>query len=951
MPTSLLSSIHILLPEARNIRMGFQHLTELLRSCAGDDASRGLIVYRSGDTDVGYNMPYKKLMALALSNSGLVCRIKGFREKSIVLLHFDDQLENIIWFWSVLYAGGIPAISTPFVKDAQQREQHIRHLNTVLQEPICLTRLNLLGEFMGQEYLNIHTIETLSSSKQPDARPVPAQHTSTSEPELALLMLTSGSTGNAKVVSLTHSQIFTAISGKSSVKKLPAGHTFLNWVGLDHVASMVEIHLQALYVNASQIHIHSSEVVSDPLLFLELISKHRVATTFAPNFFLAKIRQAMMSESMKSRQRISRLDLSCLQFLATGGEANVVETCAALSELLGRYGAPRNVIVPGFGMTETCAGAIFNCRFPEYDLENGYEFASLGTCMPGMELRINVSTEEGEPRTAAPNESGNLELTGPVVFQGYFNNPSATADAFTQDGWFKTGDRAMIDAGGQLNFIGRVKESLNINGVKYLPYEIEATIGGLSIPGIMPGCIVCLPYHLKGMETEGVCVIYSPTYVSGDTDSHVDTHKAIVQAVMLHTGTRPYVLPLDYQLLPKSTLGKFSRAKIQKALGSGDYDQYRESNDAIIRDYHASIYVAPCNEMERTLLDAFADNVEFFEKESFGVETPIFEMGVTSIHLIRLKREIERRLSIDDIPIVKMMAYPTVRSLAGALQATRDHKDYNPVVKLQLNGTKAPLWLVHPGVGEVLVFLGLAKYMSDRPVFALRARGFDGEPYFESISETVEVYHAAIKAHQPNGPYALAGYSYGTMLAFEITKVLEANGDEVRFLGSFNLPPHIKSRMEQLNWTQCLLHLSYFLGLITDQHAESVGEKLQMQSKQEVLSHITLHADPARWAELSLTVDGLANWASLAFGLQKMATSYEPSGLVKSIDVFYAIPLRALSLTKEEWREGHLSKWADFVESEPRFHDVGGEHYTMIGPDHVHGFQKKLKAALTERGV
>ena len=354
--------------------------------------------------------------------------------------------------------------------------------------------------------------------------------------------------------------------------------------------------------------------------------------------------------------------------------------------------------------------------------------------------------------------------------------------------------------------------------------------------------------------------------------------------------------------------------------------------------------------MEQTLLNAFANNVKFFEEARFGVETPIFEMGVTSIYLIRLKREIEKCLSIENIHLVKMMAYPTVRNLAGALHNTHGHESHDPVVKLQLNGAKTPLWLVHPGVGEVLVFLGLAKYMSDRPVFALRARRFDGEPCFESISETVEVYHAGINTHQLIGPYALAGYWYGTMLTFEIAKVLEADGDEVRFLGSFNLPPHIKSRMEQLNWTQCLLHLSYFLGLITDQHAESVGKKLQTQSKQEVLSYITVRADPMRWAELSVTVVGLTNWANLAFGLQKMATAYEPSGLVKSIDVFYTIPLRALSLTKEEWRDGHLSKWADFVESEPRFHDVGGEHYTMIGPDHVHGFQKKLKTALADQG-
>ena len=579
--------------------MGVQHLTELLRSCARANASQSLIGHRPGNTDVGYSMPYKKLMALALFNSGLIRRIEGFTENSVVLLRFDDQLEIIIWFWSVLYAGGTPAISISFLNDAQQREQHIRHPRTALQEPICLTRLNLFGEFMGQEYLKIHTVEALSFSEQLDLGPVPIQHPSMSKSELALLMLTSGSTGNAKVVCLSHWQILTAISGKSSVKKLPAGHAFLNWVGLDHVASMVEIHLQVLFFNTDQIHIHSSENVSDPLLFLELISKHRVATSFAPNFFLAKLRQAMMSESVNARQRISRLDLSCLQFSATGGEANVVETCDALSKLLGGYGAPRYVIVLGFGLTETCAGAIFNLRIPDYDLENGNEFAALRTCMSGMELRVNASIEEGKTRTARRNEPGNLELTGPVVFQGYLNKPSATADAFTRDGWFKTGDQAMINTAGQLNFIGRVKETLNIKGVKYLPHEIEAAVEELLIPGIMPGCIVRLPYHLRGMETEEICVIYSPAYVSDDIDSRVGTRKAIVQAVMLQTGSRPYVLPLDYLLLPKSTLGKFSRAKMQKALKNGDYDQYRESNDAIIREYYASNYLPPSNEWSR----------------------------------------------------------------------------------------------------------------------------------------------------------------------------------------------------------------------------------------------------------------------------------------------------------------------------------------------------------------
>ena len=102
------------------------------------------------------------------------------------------------------------------------------------------------------------------------------------------------------------------------------------------------------------------------------------------------------------------------------------------------------------------------------------------------------------------------------------------------------------------------------------------------------------------------------------------------------------------------------------------------------------------------------------------------------------------------------------------------------------------------------------------PVHGPRAKGFNhGETYFHDITETVTVYCAAIRKQQPLGPYAIAGYYYGSMLAVEIAKVLEHNGSEVHFVGCFNLPPHIKFRMQQLDWTDCLLHLSCFLDLIS----------------------------------------------------------------------------------------------------------------------------------------
>ena len=178
----------------------------------------------------------------------------------------------------------------------------------------------------------------------------------------AILMLTSGSSGNAKAVCLGHDQIFAAIKGKASVVKLDTCNSFLNWVGLDHVAGLIEIHLQAMYLGMDQVHVPAANVIADLSSFLNIVSRHRVSRTFAPNFYLAKLKQCMESNDSNIDKD---LDLSCFSYLASGGESNQTEMCSAVASLFQyKYGTPENVIIPGFGMTETCAGAIFDTSFP-----------------------------------------------------------------------------------------------------------------------------------------------------------------------------------------------------------------------------------------------------------------------------------------------------------------------------------------------------------------------------------------------------------------------------------------------------------------------------------------------------------------------------------------------------------------------------------------------------------
>ncbi|PYH40965.1 non-ribosomal peptide synthetase [Aspergillus saccharolyticus JOP 1030-1] len=927
--------------------MSFRNLQHLLETVAAREGSGNVISYPLGSLHEPRVLSYNQLFMLALKASQVLRSREDFQRGRVVLLHFNAHLDIIIWFWAVLFVGCLPALSIPFSNHPSHRTAHLEHLSKMLSSPICLTRASLLPEFGGQEAIDPIAVESFDVE---NASPMESSDIcrDSSSDDNAILMLTSGSTGYSKAVCLSHGQILAAITGKYWVIELPEMTSFMNWVGLDHVAAMIEIHLQAMYGCKDQIHVQAPDVLSNPMAFIDLIHKHRVSRTFAPNFFLGKIRATVKSQGEFVQRE---WDLSCLRYIASGGEAVVTRTCEEVSKLLEQYGAPPNAIVPGFGMTETCAGAIFNTNFPCYDVRRSAEFASVGSCMPGISMRIS----DGENKPLPAGEIGSLEVSGPVVFQEYFNNPSATAEAFTPDNWFRTGDRGVIDEAGNLTLVGRAKETMIVNGVNYYPHAIESALDEANIPGLTRSFNCCFSSFPPGGDTEEIVVVYLPDYAPEDMIARVQTTDAMSKVVMMSTGCRPKLLPLDRSMLQKSAIGKLSRAKIKTAYEKGDYQNYLEINEEMVKLYRRVTRKDPKDALEQQLLSIFTNSLDLPAGE-FDVQTPIFDMGITSIELIKLKKNIEEHLDLtQELPMITLMTNSTVRDLASALHDLQQkQQEYNPVVKLQGQGSKKPLWLVHPGVGEVLVFLNLAKFLVDRPVYALRARGFnDGETPFETIEEVVATYHAAIKREQPEGPYALAGYSYGSMLAFEVGKVLESHGDDVRFLGSFNLPPHIKARMRQLDWKECLLHLSYFLDLITEARSRELSQEFLMAeggtTREEALARVMAEADQARLNELALSEAALVKWASLAFSLQSMAVDYDPSGSIAGMDVFYCIPLAVVASSKKQWREEQLSKWEDFTRSAPRFHDVGGAHYTMLSPEHVFGFQKTLRAALDAR--
>ncbi|KAG8156948.1 hypothetical protein KVR01_013170 [Diaporthe batatas] len=259
---------------------------------------------------------------------------------------------------------------------------------------------------------------------------------------------------------------------------------------------------------------------------------------------------------------------------------------------------------------------------------------------------------------------------------------------------------------------------------------------------------------------------------------------------------------------------------------------------------------------EVPLMDDFAATLDT-TREALGMDigTTLFEAGFTSMHVLKLKFRLDKRLCTS-MPVIEIMKHPTPRGLTamfgGRKQSSTPPSTLNEGNQLNPDD---PV-LIHAGVGEIHLFISLAQHIAanDRPVYAIRPPGFKpGHVPSGNIAEDMDTYVTTTRARQPRGPYAFAGYSYGAMLAFETAKRLDGTADvgkgqTVRFLGSFNLPPHIKTLMRWLCWNSCLVHLANFVGLATEDFLEKKDASglYRQLPKAEALECIMNAADKAR---------------------------------------------------------------------------------------------------------
>ncbi|MCI5131880.1 MAG: non-ribosomal peptide synthetase, partial [Candidatus Electrothrix sp. EH2] len=189
-----------------------------------------------------------------------------------------------------------------------------------------------------------------------------------------------------------------------------------------------------------------------------------------------------------------------------------------------------------------------------------------------------------------------------------------------------------------------------------------------------------------------------------------------------------------------------------------------------------------------------------------GIHDNFFELGGHSLLALKLVAQVEHKFG-KTIPLAALFEYPTIEALAAHLREEGQPSDAFPLVALQEDGTRAPLFFIHPHGGTLFCYNPLVQALgTEQPVYGLQAAGINGETApLESIEKIAGHYLTAIRTVQPQGPYQLAGWSSGGIIAFEMARQLHAQDETIALLALIDsYSPQIIQAVETFDDTRLM---------------------------------------------------------------------------------------------------------------------------------------------------
>jgi len=311
--------------------------------------------------------------------------------------------------------------------------------------------------------------------------------------DLAAILYTSGTTGRSKGAMLSHANL---LSNALTLK------AYWRWQPGDVLIHALPIfHVHGLFVASHGALLNASKMIwFSKFDARAVIARLPDATVFmgVPTLYVRLLAEPALTRDACRHMRL----------FISGSAPLLIETFDAFRERSG------HTILERYGMSETSMLTSNPCAAEDGERRGG----TVGFALPGVGLR--VCDEQGRP--VRSGEIGGIQVKGPNVFKGYWRRPEKTAEEFTPDLWFKTGDVGQVDADGYVTIVGRSKDLIISGGYNVYPAEIESFLN--EMPGVAESAVIGVPHPDFGEAV--VAVVVARPGATPEADPLIEALKA-----------------------------------------------------------------------------------------------------------------------------------------------------------------------------------------------------------------------------------------------------------------------------------------------------------------------------------------------------------------------------------------------------------------------------------------
>jgi amino acid adenylation domain-containing protein len=554
----------------------------------------------------------------------------------------------------------------------------------------------------------------------------PAAPSEQHDPEsLAYIMFTSGSTGRPKGVAVSHRAIANLLSSMQRQPGLAADDRFLAVTNLCFDISGLEL-FGPLVTGARSV-IATKDAQADGSKLLDALRRESIT--------MMQATPATWRLLIGAGWNRATCDLKVL----CGGEALPADLA---NQLAARSDSVWNL----YGPTETTVWS---------SLSRVGEHCPVTIGRPIQNTQFYVL--DRRMRRVPVGIPGALYIGGAGVAAGYWDRSGLKSDGFVANPFnpsggrlFKTGDEVRYRADGEIEYLGRLDSQVKVRGLRIELGEVETVVK--QHPGIEQAVAV-VREDVAG-DQRLVCYAVSRRGTRIDpSDMRAGIRNKLPDYMV------PTVVLLDS--LPLTSNGKIDRARLPAPT-----ENRRVSEK-------------PRNTFEERLLPIWK---QLLRLDEIGIKDNFFDLGGHSLLAMRLLAEVEKVFD-RHLPLATIFAAQTVEQMAEVVSQS-DMKPAASLVAIQKQGSGPPLFVVPFPEGNPLAYAELAKFLgSDQPVYVFQYVGLEGEGSpMESVGEIAEHFLAEIRKVQPRGPYRLAGFCMGGIIAFEMAQQLVARGEETPHL-------------------------------------------------------------------------------------------------------------------------------------------------------------------------